>query len=55
MIVLSNYFQKLSLFSVLLFVFLTGNEPYCSSLGMLPVCYDLNHLIPFWNNIRYHI
>jgi hypothetical protein len=35
--------------------FLTGNEPCSSLLGMLTVGYDLNHLIPFWNKIGYHI
>jgi hypothetical protein len=39
----------------MLFVFLIRNEPYCSVLGMLPVGYVLNHLIPFWNKICYHI
>ena len=34
---------------------LMENEPYCSLIGMLPVTYDLNHLIPFWNKIHYHI
>jgi hypothetical protein len=32
-----------------------GNDPYSSLLGMLLVSYDLNHLIPFWNKICYHI
>jgi hypothetical protein len=55
MIVFAKQLSKIVIvFCVVVFI-LTGNEPYCSLLGMLPVSYDLNHFIPFWNKILYHI
>jgi hypothetical protein len=56
--IIVDSFMKLLSKIVIIFCdvfFIMGNEPYCSLLGMLPVSYDLNHSIPVWNKIHYHI